>query len=501
MALGDRAVAHRAQADVALQADHPRTPGALDLVEDRDRLAVVGGVVHDDHLRGGQCLRADGLQRGGQVAAVAVAGDHHRDLARRRVGARERERLGGGAQRRRHAPAAAALDEALPQLLVPAGESLEPEVAAHALAGACGRALAGGGRGSQHGGERLGVRVSPRRDRHERARVVVHQLDVARQRRRDDRDTHRQRLEDHVGDALEGRRHQHGVGGPVPARDLLGRRVPGDPLRDPVLLGPAPGRHLELALADHVQCEVHPASGERGGGVDRRLGILLGDQAPRPEDLVPGPEESVQRRDGLRIELALGVHAGVDDLDPAVGHVVAAQGLSQVARGHREAVHELGVALRRIGDVAATVGLGGVQLHDRGGRVRERGDIGQQVEAQPRVHVVHHVDRATVDEPEHELGEVATGHQVRQHPQLLRVGLDLIQPAVGRGLGADQRRREAVAVEVAEQVDDALVRAAQIHPGSEVEHADALGHLRRIITVRVIFRRLPAASIARTWMR
>ena len=101
------------------------------------------------------------------------------------------------------------------------------------------------------------VGVVARVDEH--AGVVVHELDVAGQRGRDDRHPHRQRLVDHVRHAFEHARHQQQVAGAVPARHLVRGRVPGDHPGDAELARPAAHLVLERPVADDVQRQADAA--------------------------------------------------------------------------------------------------------------------------------------------------------------------------------------------------------------------------------------------------
>ena len=410
---------------------------------------------------------------------MAVAGDDHPDGRLRPRVARQAQRLGGGGRGGRCralgagvrgwalARLAPPLQQPLVELAVAARHLLQRELGQHPPARAPAQ-LAAPLVVAEEVDDRLGIGgdVVARLDHG--AAVGVHELDVAGQGGDDDRHAHRQRLIHRVGHALVAAGHQHQLGAAVPARHLLGGRVPLDHLGD-AELGGAPLRLLhQRPVPDDVEGELGAARAGGGDHLEGQHRVLLLGQPAGPED--PRDRSGrAHRRDRGGIELAGGIDAGGDRLDPAPRDVVSGDHLGQLLAGDREGVDQVGVAPRRVADVAGLVGLLGVHLDDDRGRLRQAGDVGQQVEAQARVHDVDDPHAAAGDEVEDEAWERAARHQVRQVPDLGGEGLDQVQPAVRRRLGRDQRRPPALAVDRLEPVDRPLVGAAEVDPGREVE--------------------------------
>ena len=222
------------------------------------------------------------------MPAVAEARHDDRDAALRRRLAREAQRLG----RRLRAGAAPgaggrAADQAVVQRLVLAAHRLDPERREHPRA----RALA-------HRCAALRVRrAAPaarrRTPRRRRAGSIstppsaVHHLGVARERGRDDRDAHRQRLVDDVRHALVGARHQRHVRRRQPARDLLRRRMEAHDVAQLELVG-AP-RAPPRAASRHRPCAARMRRPGRAAAPPPRASAA-GPSAPRAGPATGSPE-------------------------------------------------------------------------------------------------------------------------------------------------------------------------------------------------------------------
>ena len=112
---------------------------------------------------------------------------------------------------------------------------------------------------------------------------------------------------------------------------------------------------------------------------------------------------------------------------------------------------------------------------------------------------MHDLDAPAGDEAEDELGERAAGHQVGQRPDLLGERLHVVQPAVGRRLGGDQRRRETASGRSGGTSRWCPCPSPQVDPRREVEDADTFVVLvqartkvrRRRDTHRAVYTRTP----------
>ena len=148
------------------------------------------------------------------------------------------------------------------------------------------------------------------------ASVPVHELAVARQRRRDHRHAHGERLVDHVRHALEAARHQQQVAGRVPRARVRGRRMEAHLGLEP----PAPHQ----LLAPPAEGAPRPTTWKRKGRsarlrqacrhLDHQQRVLLLDEPSEEEHVGGAVVESGQRRYDLGRELAPGVDARGDHL-------------------------------------------------------------------------------------------------------------------------------------------------------------------------------------------
>ena len=461
---------------------------AVQPVECLDRLGILGAVIDHHDARRGQGLRLDRIDARVEEDAVPVTRHDHTDRAVGRgiAGQPQRGRVDRasvslqacvlalqGRVAARTAAHGPRTEEAQVELVVEAAHLRQRELGEHPSPRLLADLFPPRPVFEQiDDRSRVEIGVVARIDQH--AAVAVHELDVARQGRCHDGDAHRQRLIDDVGNSLEDAGHQHQVGAAVPASHFLRRRMPADDVGDVEFLGAVEEFALHRPVADYVEHEFPPELARPRERIERQHRILLIDEAAGPED--PGNASLVQRQrfDERWVELALAVDPGMDHLDAARRDLVVGDRPLEVLAGHRECVDQVAVAPGHVTDVAGLVRLLGVRLDDDHRRFRQAGHVRQEVEAEAGVHDVDHPNPAALDEAEDELRERSAGHQIGEVPNLLGVGLDVVQPSIGRGLGRDQRRRPPLPVDVLEPVDRALVRTPEVDPGGEVEDRDAI---------------------------
>ena len=287
----------------------------------------------------GQRLRADRGRCIGQVAAVVVA----RTITRRspsggsRAGARRpsrsgaaaadalaaRGRAGGGREQRRRRAR-----------MWRAPSSREREARA-----ACARAMRGADRraalavAEQAGQRARRMRSASSRGSTSTPDVGVHELDVAGQRRRDDRHAHRERLVDDVrarprtrssSAAASLARYQRAIS--------LRGRVQRDHPVDPALAHAV--AHLGSSGPSPTTCSVQPrrCAAQQPQHLDHQHRVLLLGEPARESTcgrVGPRPPNGSRR---VGRELLLGVDAGVDHVDPAARRCRSSRSRRRAAR-------------------------------------------------------------------------------------------------------------------------------------------------------------------------
>src|SRR3954451_11521316 len=110
--------------------------------------------------------------------------------------------------------------------------------------------------------------------------------------------------------------------------------------------------------------------------------------------------------------------------------VVALDRAREMLGTDAEGVDEIPVTSGDELHVPGAVDLLDVELDDDLRRIGKRGEVGQELECEPRVHDVQQGDAASDDEIEQRLGHGRSVDQVGKRPNLLRIRLDLRETAV-----------------------------------------------------------------------